>query len=250
MSGSIVESSGSQGLPDVDETDGFREPAGRVRQRKKILMNSTAVNTTSVKNSEGKDICRFFRKGHCKYGFLGKFPRDGRQECPFSHPKPCSKLLDYGTDSTSSKGCGNRRKCGDMHPKMCKESMENKTCSRMKDGGRCDQGYHVRGTKATRTSKPPPTKPSKEVRSAKDQASKESVPTNIQPKSTVRGNTPTTTSPVCGKSTNEEENRNILASFLGEILWEEVNKIRNEIREIGGQSLQDPRQNSGQGQAT
>ena len=90
---------------------------------------------------EKKDkICSHLRKGYCHHSLSGKKPykgKDGkvREECPFSHPRTCPKLLNNGL--TGKYGCDGT--CDKFHPKMCPDSLKFKRCDRD-----CKRGYHIR----------------------------------------------------------------------------------------------------------
>ena len=78
-----------------------------------------------------KSVCKFYMKKQCKHGIKG-------ENCSFSHPHICQKLLKFGH---SNKGCrGNG--CKNVHPKMCHHSLKSKECP----FENC-KFYHVKGTK-------------------------------------------------------------------------------------------------------
>ena len=78
-------------------------------------------------------VCNEYIKNCCKFGMKGN-------GCPFSHPKRCTKLMNFGTKT--DKGCNLGKKCKDFHPKMCPMSMAKGECYDV----RC-QLCHVKGTK-------------------------------------------------------------------------------------------------------
>ena len=77
---------------------------------------------------------------------LGKTPRDGVNQCPYSHPKICYKFINNGTNKSHPKGCLEGDECNDYHPQLCKQSQHNRTCCFIKEGSRCRRGYHLRNT--------------------------------------------------------------------------------------------------------
>lgn len=81
-------------------------------------------------------VCKHYKNNQCKFGISGK-------DCPFLHPKRCSKLMNHGT--RSDRGCNLGAKCKDFHPKMCPMSISKSECY--------DQSCslcHVKGTKRKR----------------------------------------------------------------------------------------------------
>ena len=75
--------------------------------------------------------CRFYINGNCRLT---------RNECPFLHPKPCSKLMMYGTHK--ERGCNLGKTCDYLHPKMCPLSISKQECFNKE----C-QLKHIKGTK-------------------------------------------------------------------------------------------------------
>ena len=69
--------------------------------------NTISQETQPTKVNTSK-ICRFYQKGTCRHGLKG-------QDCKFSHPKPCKKLMTHGTKA--SYGCNLGKKCSDFTPK-------------------------------------------------------------------------------------------------------------------------------------
>ena len=81
-------------------------------------------------------ICKFFLHKKCKFGIKG-------DECKYSHPPLCKKLLKYGH---SKKGCNKGKHCDEgIHPKMCHHSLNGRECPYES----C-RYYHVSGTKKVR----------------------------------------------------------------------------------------------------
>ncbi|XP_076042586.1 uncharacterized protein LOC143026307 [Oratosquilla oratoria] len=78
-------------------------------------------------------ICRYYEKGRCRHGNSGR-------ECNYRHPKPCRKLLMYGT--RDNRGCKLARgKCPQFHPRMCSNSIRHNLCQDKS----CNY-THVKGT--------------------------------------------------------------------------------------------------------
>ena len=118
---------------------------------------------------EKKDkICSHLRKGYCHHSLSGKKPfkgKDGkvREECPFSHPRTCPKLLNNG--AKGKYGCDGT--CDKFHPKMCPESLKLNRCDRD-----CKRGYHVRANSFAmkeERKKEEKTRKEKEERTRKEQ---------------------------------------------------------------------------------
>lgn len=82
---------------------------------------------------KNKAICRFFRKGTCRHGPKG-------EECSFSHPAICQKLINHGAND--KRGCKKGKSCKDFHPKMCPSSVSTHECLNTM----CKL-YHVKGTR-------------------------------------------------------------------------------------------------------
>ena len=81
-------------------------------------------------------ICRFYRKGTCRYGMSGT-------GCPKQHPKACRKLTQHG--NRGPRGC-NGENCNSFHPKMCPQSLRAGQCLTLDCKLR-----HVAGTRRTTT---------------------------------------------------------------------------------------------------
>ena len=76
------------------------------------------------KNSVSKKpICRFYKKGICKYGLSGKTGG----ECKYQHPKLCKKYSNFGKFSAS--GCKDAS-CDKWHPRICYTGVNTGVCSR------------------------------------------------------------------------------------------------------------------------
>lgn len=69
--------------------------------------------------SSHKKICRYYRKGGCKYGIKG-------EGCSYSHPKSCPKLFRHGLDKKLGFTMGS--KCTYFHPTICRNSIRSLKC--------------------------------------------------------------------------------------------------------------------------
>ena len=65
--------------------------------------------------------------------------KDG-DTCPFSHPKPCKKLIENGING--SKGCNKGQSCEFFHPRICHKSLRDKVCT----DNAC-KFVHIKGTR-------------------------------------------------------------------------------------------------------
>ena len=92
--------------------------------------------TNSAPNAQPTAICKFYRRGRCKYGISGK--KDG--PCTHSHPKVCQSYMQNGP--IASRGCTRGNNCRFFHPNLCKTSVTNRTCHN--EGCKF---IHLRGTK-------------------------------------------------------------------------------------------------------
>lgn len=98
--------------------------------------NSGAATNNSNNGNTGATnrICRYYRSRTCKHGPLGK-------DCPFNHPKKCSKFTKHGEKAG---GCKKGIKCEFYHPPLCWSSANFGSCDR-KD---C-KFQHLQGTRQT-----------------------------------------------------------------------------------------------------
>jgi hypothetical protein len=224
-SGSESSPAGSSATTEND----FIEPPKRVRsdnkkQKKAKSALSQVLAVPEGESSTTSTTCRFFMRGNCKFGFYGK-GKAGQGGCPFSHPKPCRKLMDNGAGEG---GCSKGRECVAAHPRMCHQSLTSRTCSNIKDGARCSSGYHVRGTKAL-GSKPlgstnSSSKGAKDSKEKVDHNRKKKDPNQTwsslsSPPSQDQLPAPTTSTPSLG------EQQLALSSVFGEIIRAEVIKL-------------------------
>ena len=104
------------------------------------------LKTTLEKNKKKTKTCSFFLQGRCKFGMSGKRPIKGEKktedqdECPYDHPRVCSKLLNHGDSKHTKYGCDGNS-CKKAHPAMCTASMSSRQCWKA-----CRRGWHVKGT--------------------------------------------------------------------------------------------------------
>lgn len=90
-------------------------------------------------------VCKFYKKGTCKYGLSG----NSGGKCKFSHPKLCHKYANYGR--FGEHGCKNHN-CSKWHPKICYTGVSTGVCSKP----HC-RYFHGSGiTRAPRHSDAPP----------------------------------------------------------------------------------------------
>ena len=107
----------------------------------KPFSQSAAVSQKLL--SKPVEVCRHFLNGNCRHGFRGK---GNGSPCLFLHPKSCKRWLEHGRGKM---GCKLGDKCIDLHPKLCAESLKQRTCVKLRDGGKCTRGYHLSGTRAS-----------------------------------------------------------------------------------------------------
>ena len=93
----------------------------------KQLTTIPSTNTSGQSKHPGidpsmqKPICRFYKKGKCKYGISGK----SGGECSYRHPKICKKYTNYG--KFSDQGC-NSSSCDKWHPRICYTGVNTGKC--------------------------------------------------------------------------------------------------------------------------
>ena len=125
---------GEEGLEKAFLPAGWKEKAG------KAAKTEAKKDTKKEDTKDEKKVCIHHKRGRCNFGMSGRLMVDGQwQECPYSHPRICDRLLRDGDRGKS--GC--KGGCNKLHPKMCYSSMNTKTCP----NEACRNGYHVRGTK-------------------------------------------------------------------------------------------------------
>ena len=140
-----VEKPNEQPVVEVDVDDprtAFVEPVDR-----RGFLGKKSKDTGEKDNRKTK-TCSHFLRGRCKFGMSGRRPRKEvekepgvNDECPYEHPRVCSKLLNHGDSNHSKFGC-NGSSCKKAHPTMCTTSMHSRQCWKL-----CDKGWHVKGTK-------------------------------------------------------------------------------------------------------
>ena len=96
-------------------------------------VNSTMDPPNPPRPEKRKNICKFFRKGTCKYGLKGK-------DCLYTHPSLCKKFTSHGTHQRL--GCNMGKTCSNFHPIMCMDSLRKRECF----NELCNLN-HIKGTK-------------------------------------------------------------------------------------------------------
>ena len=99
-------------------------------------ITSSQTNDEIVLSQKKPSVCKHYTRGKCKYGIRGK-------DCPYEHPKACTKLLKHG--NKMPRGCHEGSKCSNFHPRMCATSIKNGFCY----NPNCSY-VHVSGTKRHR----------------------------------------------------------------------------------------------------
>ena len=89
-------------------------------------------NETLLKDND-RVVCRFYKRGKCKFGIRGK-------KCQYNHPKACPKLMKHGNKGPY--GCTAGTKCTEFHPRMCSSSINKRECF-----NEVCTFAHVKGTK-------------------------------------------------------------------------------------------------------
>ena len=125
-------------------TDFMRRKMLQEREEHSLVVSENSkeqVNLESNKGTESTEpipeksipTCKHYVRGWCKHGIKGK-------NCPYSHPKACTKLLQHG--NKLPRGCNKGSKCKNFHPRMCSSSISDGICLKPN----CSY-VHVRGTK-------------------------------------------------------------------------------------------------------
>ena len=91
-------------------------------KNEEVEKNSSHVSNV-MKNSE--KLCRFYKRGQCKYGKSGKTKDQNGKICVFSHPPTCKKFELFGYKEG---GCKDK-KCSKIHLSLCNSFMKNENCS-------------------------------------------------------------------------------------------------------------------------
>ncbi|KAI3384266.1 hypothetical protein SNEBB_010064 [Seison nebaliae] len=129
----------AESLSDTSQTDSDTDTdTDQIRRRtnpKKVTTRHTYGTNKAVSQlvpkkvaAKKKDVCKYLRRGYCKYGRRG-------EECPDRHPKLCHY---YMRDPAS---CRHSEQCRYMHPVLCRYSVEKGECLNEK----CTL-YHLKGT--------------------------------------------------------------------------------------------------------
>ena len=87
----------------------------------RLPLHSDQDSARAGRITEKVKICRFYRRGQCKYGKRGR-------DCKFQHPEACTKYIKYGAGSLQ--GCTLGKKCGKFHPQICFASGKGRECNR------------------------------------------------------------------------------------------------------------------------
>ena len=127
---------------------GFKKQSNKTDENKENGKDNPKVKEDGKekeKNDAKKNkTCSYFLQGRCHWGMSGKKPRKDvpnvTKECPYTHPRVCSKLLLHGDGKHTRYGC-NGTNCKKAHPKMCVTSMKNRRC-----GKTCQSGFHLKDT--------------------------------------------------------------------------------------------------------
>ena len=79
---------------------------------------------------------------------MGKKTVDNETGCKFSHPKPCMKWVNNGSNkSPPHKGCNEGKNCKEYHPRICPDSLRTRTCPNIPNKDSiCKKGYHCKST--------------------------------------------------------------------------------------------------------
>ena len=128
-------------------------PSGSLLESSQSQYQDRTVAKEGEARDRGKEICRFYKNGTCKFG----------KECRKEHPKFCKKFTKHGLRKHNPQGCD--CKCGKVHPNACRESLRSKECSR----DQC-RFYHIGGTKMTKNQDNPreSEKPERETRESRE----------------------------------------------------------------------------------
>ena len=94
-------------------------PVAQTEQPKSDPPPQPPTTPTDTSRNKETPICRYYRKGACRYGSAGK-------ECKFRHPRVCRKLVNHG--NRGELGCKQGKKCDMFHPTVCRNSQRNRVC--------------------------------------------------------------------------------------------------------------------------
>ena len=112
----------------------------RVKKKKKKEKKKDGKKDKKTHDEESDKHCKYFLKGSCRHGFLGKKSYEGVEKCKYVHPMVCKKFMNYG----KAKDFGCQGECDLVHVTMCKESLNGKECTKIGDRKRCPYGYHIK----------------------------------------------------------------------------------------------------------
>ena len=116
-----------------DEEDKELEEAAKRREEKRKNKEG------GKKKREEAELCKSFKfGGKCPHGMSGQKKHNQWENCKFSHPKVCNKLLSHG--HRAKQGCDGKG-CNKYHPKMCYSSVNTLLCTKEK----CTY-WHCKGT--------------------------------------------------------------------------------------------------------
>lgn len=82
---------------------------------------ATTTGDNGDKDTAVIPVCRFYKKGYCKFGHSGK----SGGVCKYRHPKVCKKYTNYGRFSPN--GCQNAD-CKKWHPRICYTGVNTGVC--------------------------------------------------------------------------------------------------------------------------
>lgn len=107
--------------------------------RRIVEKGRTADGNGENSKRRQQNICRYYKKGSCKFGRKGN-------GCAYDHPQICVKFQRHGENVN---GCRRGTKCDKFHPHICKYSSDGNHCG----DERCKR-LHLRSDEdATRTQK-------------------------------------------------------------------------------------------------
>ena len=115
--------------------------------------NTKIVNKTNITKEHDETVkavvekmCQFFLLSHCRHGYSGRKPFEGKKICRFFHPVLCKKYLKNGLESGGCDGSDYEK----THPTICKSSLKKWKCFTK---GKCRAGWHLKKTKFLNTDK-------------------------------------------------------------------------------------------------
>ena len=75
-----------------DDTETKSDKEKNKSTEKTVAKVDTTANM-SKENDTSKIICKYFVKGLCKHGMLGRTSKEGKDSCRFMHPKVCQRWI-------------------------------------------------------------------------------------------------------------------------------------------------------------